>query len=182
MLEFWFALESPGTQDDERVRAALGPLHERAARGELDSWAEAPRSRLALILLLDQVPRHLFRDDPRTYATDARAAALTARFLELGDWEVLSPLEQFYVCSPWLHAEDAARQERINPHYHRLAPQLPGLEFMAGIADLYLETVRRFGRFPHRNPLLGRRTTPEEQRFLDEEWHPRRRRPKPDSP
>ena len=183
VLDFWFALERPGKKHDAAVREALGGLHEQAARGELDGWGEQPRGRLALILLLDQVPRHLFRDDPRTYATDEKAAGLTAMFIDPGmkashgreAWGDFTALEIFYATHPWLHAEDEARQARINPVYHRIATQLPGLEYMAAIADLYLETIRRFGRFPHRNQVLGRESTPQEERFLAEEWNQRRR-------
>ena len=131
---------------------------------------------MALILLLDQIPRHLFRDDPRTYATDPKAQGLTALFVERGDWSDFAPLEKFYCAMPWLHAEDTAKQEAINPVYHQVAPQIEGLEFMARIADLYLETIQRFGRFPHRNSMLDRESTPEEIRFVAEEWGPRRRR------
>lgn len=183
VLDFWFGLERPGKKHDATVREALGGLHERAAGGELDGWAEQPRGRLALILLLDQVPRHLFRDHPRAYATDEKAAALTALFIDPStescegreEWGDFTALEIFYATHPWLHAEHEARQARINPVYHRIAPKLPGLEFMAAIADLYLETIRRFGRFPHRNKVLGRESTPEEARFLAGEWNQRRR-------
>ncbi|MCZ6841722.1 MAG: DUF924 domain-containing protein [SAR324 cluster bacterium] len=175
VLDFWFSLRRPGKKDDGRVREALGGLYERAARGDLNGWAETPRERLALILLLDQAPRHLFRDHARAYATDGQAAALTAMFMEHGHWGDFTPLEIFYATHPWLHSEDAQLQARINPVYHLIAPQLPGLEYMARTADLYLDTLRRFGRFPHRNAVLGRASTAEETRFLSEEWGKRRR-------
>ena len=204
VLDFWFDLERPGKKHDAMVREALGALYGQAARGALDAWAkgraegragetagdgaadggtvghrDAERQRLALILLVDQVPRHLFRGDPRMYATDHKAAGLTAMYMgenpEAEDWGDLTPLEIFYATHPWLHAEDEVRQARINPIYHRIAPALPGLEFMAAIADLYWETIRRFGRFPHRNAVLGRDTTEQEARFLTEEWNQRRR-------
>jgi uncharacterized protein (DUF924 family) len=176
VLAYWFSLKSPGEKDDERIRAALGPLHHRAAGGELDDWAEHPRSRLALILLLDQVPRHLFRDDLRTYATDAKAQGLTVLFFKRQDWDAFRPIERFYAAMPFLHAEDRERQRQVNPVINACAEALPDLGFMGRIADLYLETIQRFGRFPHRNDLHGRETTAEEARFLAEEWHPRRRR------
>lgn len=164
--------------------------HAGGSGGGAVGGTDVPRGRLALILLLDQVPRHLFRGDPRAYATDAKAASLTAMFM--GDsqqeehrlmgaspdgehWADLTPLEIFYATHPWLHAEDERRQARINPVCHRISPRLPGLEYMAAIADLYLETIRRFGRFPHRNAVLGRETTGAEARFLSEEWNQRRR-------
>lgn len=179
VLKFWFSLERPGRKDDPAVRAVLGPLYEQAAAHQLDAWAEAPRPRLALILLLDQVPRHLYREDARAYATDRKAQMLAQRFLEWQDWRDFHSIEKYYAVLPCLHAEDVAQQERVNPIIHRLAADIAGLEFMGGVADLYLDTIRRFGHFPHRNALRGVPNTPEEERFLREEWEPRRRRTAP---
>jgi len=175
VLDFWFSLEKPGPRHDEQVRERLGGWHARALAGELDGWARAPRARLALVLLLDQVPRHIFRELPRAYAGDARAQALTARFLERADWEDFTPLERYYAAAPWLHAEDAAMQARIHPVLRALAAGHPALAVSAAVADLYLETIRRFGRFPHRNAILGRESTAEERAFLAGEWAERRR-------
>lgn len=179
VLDFWFSLKNPNKKDDRRVREALEHAHRLATEGQLDDWGEEPRSRLALILLLDQIPRHLFRDRPQSYATDQKARGLTALFMEREDWQGFSPLEKLYSITPWLHAEEVEKQRRINPLYRELAPLLPGLEFMGRISDLYLETIALFGRFPHRNAILGRQTTPEEEKFLKEQWGPRRRRDPP---
>jgi uncharacterized protein (DUF924 family) len=175
VLAFWFGLERPGRKDDEAVRAALGPLCERALWGELAAWADEPRPRLALVLLLDQVPRHLYRDQPEAYSGDAAAQELAERFLDRRDWAGFTPRERYYAVVPALHAEDAALQERVNPVVHGLATEDPSLRVSAGIADLYRDTIRRFGRFPHRNAIHGRASTPEEQRFLEGEWVERRR-------
>jgi uncharacterized protein (DUF924 family) len=158
----------------------LGEAYERAARHRLDGWAEEPRERLALILLLDQVPRHLYREDARAYATDLKAQALAARFFERQDWMDFHSIEKYSAATPYLHAEDLARQQRVNPVMHACAAAIAHLHFMGRIADLYLETIRRFGRFPHRNVLRGIAGTAEEQRFLEEEWLPRRRRIAPE--
>jgi uncharacterized protein (DUF924 family) len=176
VLDFWFGLERPGKKDDDAVRAVLGPLYERAATHKLDGWAEPPRSRLALILLLDQVPRHLYREDGRAFATDRKAQVHAQRFLDVGDWMGFHTIERMYAVLPYLHAEDAAKQARVNPVLHRLAEDLPDRPYLGGVADLYLDTIRRFGYFPHRNPLRGIPSTPEEERFLQEEWEPRRKR------
>ena len=175
VLKFWFSLDSPGKRHDTLVTVELGPGYRRAAAGELDGWRENPRSRLALILLLDQVPRHIHRERPGAFATDLPAQACTAIFFARRDWDDLSPFERFYMAHPWLHAEDAALQEVVNPFLRDVAGRLPGLEYMAGIAELYLETIRRFGRFPHRNRILGRASTAAEEAFLKEEWFARRR-------
>ena len=175
VLDFWFSLKKPGKKDDRRVRRTLGATHQRAAEGRLDDWGETPRGRLALVLLLDQVPRHLFREQPRSHASDEKAQGLTGRFFDKEDWEGFSPLEKDYAVMPWLHAEDRERQGRVNPVIHALAREIPDLAFMGEIADLYRETIARFGRFPHRNALLGRGSSEEERKFLEEVWFPRRR-------
>ncbi|HKI98353.1 MAG TPA: DUF924 family protein [bacterium] len=176
VLTFWFALERPGKRHDHVVREVLGELYELAATHQLDDWVRRPHDRLALILLLDQVPRHLYRQDGRAYATDLHAQAAAERFFARQDWQDFTPLERYYAALPLLHAEDAALQRRVNPVMHTCAEAIPELSFMGRIADLYLETIERFGHFPHRNALRGRVSTPEEERFLEEEWYPRRRR------
>jgi uncharacterized protein (DUF924 family) len=182
VLDFWFGLDRPGQKDDPLVRTVLGEAYERAARHRLDAWADEPRPRLALILLLDQVPRHLYREDPRAYATDLKAQALARRFFERGDWMDFHSIERFYAALPYLHAEHAGRQQQVNPVMHACATAIQHLDFMGRIADLYLETIGRFGYFPHRNALRGVPNSPDEQRFLDEEWFPRRRRIRPEQP
>jgi uncharacterized protein (DUF924 family) len=181
VLTFWFSLERPGKRHDQVVRRVLGDLYEQAATHQLDAWMKRPRERLALILLLDQVPRHLYRHDGRAYATDLHAQAAAARFFARGDWRDFTPLEKYYAALPYLHAEEAGLQEQVNPIIHACAEAIPELSFMGRLADLYLETIERFGRFPHRNALRGRVPTAEEQRFLEDEWTPRRRRVLPDS-
>ncbi len=176
VLAFWFALKGPGKKHDQAIRAALGDLYERAATHRLDPWMELPRQRLALILLLDQVPRHLYRRDGRAYATDLKAQAAASRFFDREDWGDFTPLETYHAAQPYLHAEDEAKQVRVNAVIHRCAEAIPALSFMGAMADLYLEAIRRFGYFPHRNRSRGRESTAEEQRFLEEEWYPRRRR------
>lgn len=175
VLAFWFGLERPGRKDDAAVAQALGPLLVPAREGALDGWIEAPRERLALVLLLDQAPRHVFRDRPEQYAGDAKAQQVTRNFVERADWSGFTPLERYYALAPWLHAEDAALQEAVNPLIHALAREDPALAVSARIADLYRDTIRRFGRFPHRDALLGRPTGPAERAFLEGEWRRRKR-------
>lgn len=176
VLDMWFGLDRPGKKDDPAVRAVFGELYEQAARHRLDAWAVAPHDRLALTLLLDQVPRHLYREDARAFATDLKAQEQTRRFFERGDWTDFHSSERFYAAMPYLHAEHEQRQVQVNPVIHDCAASLEHLGFMGRIADLYLETIRRFGRFPHRNAVRGVPNSAEEQRFLDEVWYPRRRR------
>jgi len=175
VLSFWFSLDRPGRKDDEAVRAALGELCAQALRAELKNWSESPRPRLAQIILLDQVTRHLYRDRPESYAGDPAAQVLTRRFLERGDWEGFTPRERYYALAPGLHAENLGLQEQVYPLIEELAREDESLASSAAISGLYRETIRRFGRFPHRNAILGRTSTEEEQRFLEQEWKERRR-------
>lgn len=179
VLTFWFSLERPGKRHDATVRACLGALYEEAAAHRLDAWLKRPRERLALVLLLDQVPRHLYRLDGRAFATDWKAQAAAARFFERGDWRDFTPLERYYAALPCLHAESLDCQRAVNPIIHACAEAIPELSFMGRVADLYLETIERFGYFPHRNALRGRPCTDEEARYLEEVWNPRRRRSQP---
>ena len=180
VLTFWFALERPSKKHDPSVREVLGALYEQAATHQLDAWLKRAHERLALILLLDQVPRHLYRKDGRAFATDFKAQAAAPRFFERQAWRDFTPLEKYYAVMPYLHSEALDKQQQVNPVIHACAKAIPGLSFMGRLADLYLETIQRFGHFPHRNALRGRLSTPEEERFLEAEWSPRRRRLQPD--
>jgi uncharacterized protein (DUF924 family) len=174
MLAFWFGLDRPGKKDDGAVRNVMGGPYEAAAAHQLDRWIEAPRDRLALILLLDQAPRHLYRADARAYATDLKAQTVAERYFQAEDWDLLSPRETYFAVLPWLHSEQASHQARVNPVIWRLAPSLPALSYMGEMADLYQETILRFGRFPHRARRFGVPNSTQELRFLDEVWGPRR--------
>ncbi|MDH4246208.1 MAG: DUF924 domain-containing protein [Deltaproteobacteria bacterium] len=175
VLDFWFSLERPGEKDDALIRAALGGFYEQAAMGALDDWVAHPRGRLALILLVDQVPRHLYRKDARAFATDPKGQHLAAPFFEpQSPWVGWPPHERIYAALPWLHAEHLERQQRVNPVMKALALEAPTLNFAGRMSDLYLETITRFGYFPHRHTLRGHALTPEEAQFLTQRWHPRR--------
>jgi uncharacterized protein (DUF924 family) len=183
LIDFWFG--PPGDPERENHRqiwfkstpeydATLRELfladYERAASGALQSWEAAPESALALVLLLDQVPRNIFRGDPRTYATDPLARAVADRALSrLFDAE-LPPVWRKFFYMPFHHSEDLADQRRAT----RLAEGLPddrAPEERGGnrrYGRPYPEVIERFGRFPHRNAILGRISTPEEMAFLEQ--------------
>lgn len=167
VLNTWFELPHKDERDDEEVVEELSPYYEPARRRELDDWKESDRGRLALIILLDQVPRHVFRDRPTQYRTDPQAQQLARPFVEDGVPESFSPAECFYAVLPYLHAEDLEKQRQVNPIIKECAEQIEELDFMAKVADDYLETIERFGRFPHRNEVLGRDSTEEERTFLE---------------
>ncbi len=147
---------------DQRCRAVLHPAHEAAVRGELGAWAATAEGALALVLLLDQYPRNAFRGTAQVYATDARAREAADAALRAGfDRQVDPELARFFYL-PFMHSERLEDQERS------VALNLPLGEEAARYALHHRDVVRRFGRFPHRNAVLGRTSTPEEQRFLEE--------------
>jgi uncharacterized protein (DUF924 family) len=168
-LRRWYA---GGAAMDEEIRQRFAPLVERALAGELDSWAATPRGRIALILLLDQFTRNLFRDSPRCYAGDAKAQHLA---LEALDSVLLySTEERQFLIMPLLHSEDLALQEtgvhEVQEHVESAPPELqPVLAMGIEQSRKYRDIIQQFGRFPHRNAVLGRTSTPIEEEFL-KDW------------
>ena len=153
----WFAKD---TDFDRRFRERFLWLYQAAARGELAEWSKTPEGALALVILLDQFPRNSFRDTPRMYATDAMARQIADAALKAGHDQAVEPaLRQFFYL-PFGHSESLADQERP---WHSARPSAPNLSH----AKHHRDIIRRFGRFPHRNPILGRAMTPEEQHYLD---------------
>ena len=157
---------------DAAIVAQFGVLAARAAAGALDAWADSPRQRLALILLLDQFPRHIHRGSPRAYASDDRAAALTLDGMQRAADATLDPAGRMFVYMPLQHSEAPEVQEESVAAFRRLRDESPEAwrEVLAGAVDYaerHREIVRRFGRFPHRNDVLGRPSTPEETAWLD---------------
>jgi uncharacterized protein (DUF924 family) len=147
---------------DSEIAARFYAIWQAAAGGKLTSWEEMPESALALTIVLDQFPRNMFRGQARTYAFDALARAVADRALARGfDRQVADGERQFFYL-PFMHSEELADQERCM----QLASTHGDLEFTK-YAEQHADIIRRFGRFPHRNAVLGRAPTPEEQAFLD---------------
>lgn len=167
IVEFW---RSSGPQKwfkkdpafDAAIRERFLAAHEAAAAGRLDAWEATAEGALALLLLLDQFPRNMFRDDPRAFATDMQARAVAARALTRGFEAQNRDMRGFFFV-PFMHSEDLADQELAIGLY-QAAGDDDGLKW----ARLHADIICKFGRFPHRNQALGRETTPEEQAFLDE--------------
>jgi len=160
-LEQWFP---PDAAFNQTCRTRFLRTHEAAARGDLNEWELTPEGALAVVLLLDQFPRNMFRDTRRAYATDPAALDAADRAIEKGyDAQVEPALRRFFYL-PFMHAEDLAAQERS-----------VALNAASGDADAaqwarhHHDIVARFGRFPHRNAVLGRESTPEELVFLQED-------------
>jgi uncharacterized protein (DUF924 family) len=182
IFEFWFgALDEKGSPSvehsarwwrkdpafDAAIAEEFGADIERASRGELDDWKETPRGRLALVILLDQFSRNVYRDTPRAFANDARALALAEEGIERGEDRELSVVERSFLYMPLMHAENLAVQERAVAVFRRANEELEGsFEQALEYAIRHRDIVARFGRFPHRNAILGREPTPEEVEFL----------------
>ena len=154
----WF--EKDAALDDE-VRRRFLSLHEAASAGKLTEWEQSAESALALLILLDQFPRNMFRGQARAFATDPLARAIASRAILSGFDGAVPDMRTFFYL-PFMHSEDAADQERALTFY-RVHGDSEGVKY----AELHADIIRKFGRFPHRNVILGRVSTPEEQGFLD---------------
>lgn len=162
--KMWF--EKCAVFDAELRRRHLAD-HEAAARGAFDNLATAPLPALALVILLDQVPRNIFRGNARAYATDAKALVTAEAAIARGfDMAIHREARLFFYC-PFEHSEDLATQARSVELVKRRHGS-EGYEFSRYIIERHHEIIARFGRFPHRNAVLGRETTPEEAAFLEE--------------
>ena len=176
VIDFWFReltprqwFEEGGPALDARVRERFGTLVEAARRGELDHWTSSPRGRLALIIVLDQFPRHVFRGTAEAFTSDARAQALTRDGIEGGADEDLTLVERQFFYLPLMHAEDRELQAASVERYAALRKQMDEvLDFAVEHRDI----VARFGRFPHRNEALGRASTAEERGYLTSDPNP----------
>jgi uncharacterized protein (DUF924 family) len=158
-IERWF---SPDAAFDAKVREAWLDAHEMAARRELVAWEADAEGMLALLLLLDQFPRNLFRGSPHAFATDALALGIAARALaRRDDQKFKNPWKRFFYL-PYMHSERLADQERCVD-----LCRISGDEGGYNASREHFDIIARFGRFPHRNVTLGRVMTPEEQAFLD---------------
>jgi uncharacterized protein (DUF924 family) len=147
---------------DEAIRRRFLATYEAGARGELDAYTETPEGTLALVILLDQFPRNMFRGEKRAFTADPLARAAAVRALARGDDQRVDASLRTFFFLPFMHSEELTDQERCIELY-RAINDTDGLKYALDHADI----IRRFGRFPHRNRALGRVTTAEEQAFLD---------------
>ncbi|MCK5166337.1 MAG: DUF924 domain-containing protein [Rhodospirillaceae bacterium] len=170
VLAFWF--DETETKQwfikdadfDATIEKRFGGLHAEAARGELDSWCDSAKGSLALVILLDQFSRNIFRGDPRTFSTDAKALDISKMAIANGyDGEVEENARGFFYL-PFEHSENIADQERAIELFSKM-----GNKNLLEWAEKHKVIIERFGRFPHRNEVLGRESTPEELQFLTED-------------
>jgi uncharacterized protein (DUF924 family) len=152
---------------DRACRDGFLRLYEQAARGDLDDWMASSDGSLALVILLDQLPRNMFRGQPRMYAADGKALGLAAHIDARGFDAAMTDVQKLFAHLPFEHDETLASQQRhvayVRANYHG-----PRRDECLKAADRHLEIIERFGRFPHRNEILGRVSTPEEIAFLEE--------------
>ena len=175
VLDFWFGTGSLGSPRmewfrkdpgfDGQIRSRFGALHERAARGELEAWSASAEPLLALVVILDQFSRNLHRNDPRAFAQDEHARRLAKLALSRGDDLALLPVQRQFLYLPLEHSEDPDDQDRCV----ELMGSLEEFEETRGLtpwAEKHRVIIKRFGRFPHRNAILGRASSPDERAFL----------------
>lgn len=151
---------------DEEIRSRFLPGVEAALAGELTAWADDRQGLLALLILLDQFPRNLFRGEAKAFAGDPQARRLAETALGRGWDKPLTAVEKVFVYLPFEHSESLADQERSVALFSALAAEHPGSDGFLDYARRHHEVIVRFGRFPHRNAALGRPSTPEETSYL----------------
>jgi len=166
----WFGKDP---EVDAEIRRRFGTDVERAAAGLLDDWAETPRGRLALVVLLDQFPRNIHRGKPAAFAHDGKALALAREGVARGHDRALRPIERAFFYLPFEHAESREAQAASVRLFRALLDEAPPeakdrFRVFHDYAVAHQRIIDRFGRFPHRNEILGRETTPEEAAFLQQ--------------
>ncbi len=179
VIDFWFVV--PGDPEygktrplwftkseatDDLIRGRFGDIVAVALKGEIDDWARLPRGALASILVLDQFTRNIYRDTPRSFAGDSRALKLAAGLVDRNDDRALAPLERWFAYLPFQHSEFLNDQLESVRLFEQLARE--GLQEPLAWAIKHHDVIKRFGRFPHRNAILGRESTPQEAEFLQE--------------
>src|ERR1700724_1359186 len=172
-MRFWFGVEPSELRQrrDEQIRVHFGAVFEKAISGALASWADGPRRRLSLILLLDQFPRNMFRGSTRAFAHDAQALALTLSGLQSAADAALDVVERMFFYMPLQHAESPDAQDESVAAYRRLLTEAPNelrgpFTGASRSAENHRAIIERFGRFPYRNRVLGRANTPAEEEWL----------------
>ena len=179
-MRWWFG---GGPEVDREISERFGDVLEQARRGALDSWAQTSRGRLALIVVLDQFSRNVYRGSPLSYAQDQKALELAVEGIEAGmDRELTPRMERISFWMPLGHSEDPALQQQSVRHAEEAAADAPPhrkveAEFGVSQARGARDVIARFGRHPHSNEILGRTSTPEELEYLRTETPPHRRRP-----
>ncbi|NER80880.1 MAG: DUF924 domain-containing protein [Leptolyngbya sp. SIO1D8] len=153
---------------DQQVRERFLETYELARTGLYDGWGETPPGALALVVLLDQLPRNMFRGLPKSFEADAQALAVAQQAIAQGFDLALIPVERVFLYLPLEHSEDMAHQDQSVALFEVLVQDIPELQTTLDYAYRHRDVIGRFGRFPHRNEILGRLSTPEEVQFLQQ--------------
>ncbi|MEG5059847.1 DUF924 family protein [Microcoleus sp. A2-C5] len=178
VLDFWFGRSnSPefgkvqnkwfkkDANFDAEILTNFLPQYELAASGKLDSWLDSPENCLALIILLDQFPRNMFRERPQAFATDSKALAAAQHGVNNNFDRELLQVQKWFIYLPFEHSENLENQQKSVELFRQLSGK-PESDSVIDFAVRHFKIIERFGRFPHRNQILGRETTPEEAEFL----------------
>jgi uncharacterized protein (DUF924 family) len=181
LIDFWFGSPDDPEREEHReiwfrateefdaeLRHEFRADYEAAAAGALRSWESSPEGALALVLLLDQVPRNIFRGMPYAYGTDAEACAVADRALERGFDQMVPPTWRLFFYMPFHHSEDLANQRRSVALFDTLPRNRDRGGALRRYGCPYIQVIERFGRFPHRNQILERQSTPDEIAFMAE--------------
>ena len=168
--ELWW---SKNERVDREIVDQFAATSEAAANGELARWSESPRGLLALIICTDQFPRNMYRDTPRAFAYDSVALAYAKQCVDGGVATQLRPIERVFAYLPFEHSEELAEQERSIALYHELtqsvcADEVKLFNGYLDFAQQHYDIIKRFGRYPHRNKILGRESSDEELAFLQQ--------------
>jgi uncharacterized protein (DUF924 family) len=172
VLKFWFGQQRKAWFEknpafDEEIRTRFLPFYEMGSNRELEVWKAEPKSSVALVILLDQFPRNMFRGSARAFAADPLAREAANAIVEKRWDKRMTPDERLFVYLPFEHSESLADQERCLALMKEISVY-PETADMPKWAQAHLDIIRRFGRFPHRNAALGRASTPEELEFLSQ--------------
>lgn len=180
ILEFWFG--SPGSEPagksrkvwfikdpafDQEIRDRFLSPYEQVAAGHLNHWQETPQGCLALVLLLDQFPRNMFRGTPQAFTTDSKALSVARQAIAQGFDQQLPPVQRQFFYFPLEHSENLENQRQAVALFRKIKDDSETADSYP-YALRHYEIIERFGRFPHRNQILGRKTTPKEAKFLDQ--------------
>lgn len=180
ILDFWFGQpETPeygksrqvwfqkNAEFDTAIRTQFLADYEQVAAGELDGWQNSPLSCLALIIILDQFPRNIFRGTPKAFATDPKALEIAQHAINQGYDKSLLNIQRLFIYLPLEHSENLEHQQQSVEQIRQITDDSDSTGILS-YAIRHLEIIERFGRFPHRNAILGRETTPEEAEFLQQ--------------
>ncbi|WP_038247106.1 DUF924 family protein [Ghiorsea bivora] len=167
IITFWFKTLTPkqwfikDAALDQLIHKSFHAIHAAALRGELYMWRETPEGRLAEIIVLDQFSRNMFRDNPKAFASDTLALVLAQEAIRQGDDQRIVIEQRAFMYMPYMHSESALIHEQAEQLFSQ-----PGAEYNYEFELKHQAIIKRFGRYPHRNAILGRESTPEEITFL----------------